>query len=66
VESEEVPARLTQYEESFSMTRIALNDCVTQYEKKSPFTSFKKRIFHNRWLKRDEQRIKISSATSNY
>jgi hypothetical protein len=34
VESEEVPTRLTQQEEPFSITRIALNDCVTQYKER--------------------------------
>jgi len=72
VESEEVPTRLTQQEEPFSITRIALNDCVNQYKKKerkkneirSPVS--RNVFFHYRSLKRDKQRIKISSATSDY
>jgi hypothetical protein len=78
VESEGVRTQLTQQEQSFSITRIPLNDCVTQYEENkiresvqynsmiSAFTGFKKRIFHYCSSQRDEQCIKISSATSNY
>ena len=54
-----IPGAILNHENCLERLRNSIRN-------KNPFISFKKRIFHYHSLKCDKQRVKLSSATSNY